>query len=178
MQFPAAAKALFILFGAICSAGIAFSQPATQASAVFVLSPDGNYQASWVDVSTTSHSPARRLIFVVDVASNKLLFVHCTFQRYTGAVWNGRSTACAIFDAPDNANVYLWILTRSGEPASGHWTEKKIDVEKLASERMPEVFAQNPVRMGLEKMKWKNDETIEIELTVNNLPVALKIPAM
>jgi len=67
---------------------------------------------------------------------------------------------------------------RSGEPGSPHWIEKKIDVEKLAKERMPAVFAQNPVRMGLEKMNWKNDEALEIELIVNNLPLTLTIPTI
>ncbi len=178
MQFRAGTKVLLIFLGVIWFSEIALSQQATQSSTVIVSSPDGNYQACWVDVITTPRAPARRLIFVVDVGLNKLLFTHCTFQRNTGAVWNGRSTGCAIFDAPDNANVYLWVLTRSREPGSPHWIEKKIDVEKLAKERMPAIFAQNPVRMGLEKMNWKNDEALEIELIVNNLPLTLTIPTI
>ena len=177
MQFRAVTKALVILLATVCATDVALSQQAVQSSAILVSSPDGKYQAFWVDLTTTQHSAARRLIFVVDAASNELLFTHCTFQRRTGAAWNNSSTACAIFDAPDNANIYLWMLTKDSSSPAGGWSVRQIDVEKMAAQMMPDIFLEKTVRMGVEKVSWESDETLNAQFLLNGRSLTINLPA-
>ena len=177
MRLPAASRALLVCLGIGFSwlTAVAFGQQEVQSAAVAVSSPDGNYRAYWVDLLTTQGLQARRLIFIVDAASNQLLFTHLTFQRHTGAIWNRQSTACGIFDAPDNANVYLWIIRKQSD-SDRTWVVRKIDLEKLTADMKPDAFAQNPVRMGIEKLSWEADEALIAQLIVNGSSINVKVP--
>jgi hypothetical protein len=146
-------------------------------SARMVASPDGAYKTCWVDLQTNRQLLQRRFIFVFEISSNRLLFTHATFQRYTGAVWNDSSTACAIFDAPDNANVYLWLLLKPENSKVSDWSVRQIDLEKLSAEKLSGVSRAKVVRTGLEQMSWDSNDFLNVALIVNNQPVILKIPA-
>jgi len=179
MQFRVAAKIVIIVIVAgLLSLSAGDGQQSISSSAKMVPSPDGVYQTCWVDVLINPHLLQRRFIFVVETASNRLIFNRSTVERYTGAAWNRASTACAIFDAPDNANVYLWILRKPVDPKVNEWSVKEVDVEKLSAEKAPEVLKARVVRIGVEKVTWNTDDVLEVALLVNNKPVTLNIPAM
>ncbi len=169
----AATSALAISFALAWPSAIVAGQQEIQSSAVGVQSPDRNCEAYWVDLFTTAGRQARRVIFVVESTSNQLAFAHSTFQRNTGAVWNSQSTACAIFDAPDNANVYVWVVKRR---ADQKWAVETIDVEKAVARLMPSAFAENVVRMGIEKLSWEGEESLNAHLTVNGKPIEVRLP--
>ncbi len=174
MQLQGVIKALLTLVTAVSCASATSGQEMIQSSAILVSSPDAKYEAFWVDLTTTQHSLPRRLIFVVDALSNELLFTHSTFQRRTGVVWNNSSTACAIFDAPDNANVYLWILTKEKSTSPTSWSVKQIDLEKMATQIVPDVFLEKTVRTGIEKVSWEGEETLDVQVLVNGRSLSIK----
>jgi hypothetical protein len=176
MQFRVVAKALLAFVGAAALPGTIFSQQPVRSEAECVSSPDGNYEACWVDLIRTTGSQGRRLILVTDLTSNKLIFTHATFQRFSGAVWNSSSNKCAIFDAPDNANVYLSLLTKQ-DTKGQNWAVREIDVSKLAKARMPDAFAKKPVRMGIEKLSWDEGEILDLQLILNGQTMDIRIPA-
>jgi hypothetical protein len=148
-----------------------------KSSAHVVTSPDGAYKAYWVDLETNLQLQQQRLIFVDETSSNKLLFTHSTFQRYTGAVWNGSSTACAIFDAPDNANVYLWLIVKSENSKVSDWSVRQVDLEKLVAQKVPTMAQAKVVRTGFDHISWDADDYLSVALIVNSQPLMLRIPA-
>jgi hypothetical protein len=159
-------------------AAISFDSPvqSVKSSAHVVTSPDRAYSACWVDLETNPKLQQRRFIFVVDASSNKLLFTHSTFQRYTGAAWNGLSTVCAIFDAPDNANVYLWLLVKPEDSKISDWNVRAVDLEKLAARKLPDLSNAKVLRTGLDRISWESNDVLSMMLIVNNQPVTLRIP--
>jgi hypothetical protein len=169
----AATKAFLIWLALASPSTVVVGQQEIKSSAVGVQSPDRNYEAYWVDLPRARGLQARRLVFVVDGASNQLLFAHCTVERHTGAIWNAQSTACAIFDAPDNANVYIWVVKKQ---AAQGWVVEKIDVEKAAAQVTPGAFTQNPVRMGIERLSWADSETLNAQLVLNGKRIEVKLP--
>jgi len=168
----AATRALAMWLALGFATAVVADQQEVKSSAVGVQSPDRNYEVYWVDLFRAGGFQARRLIFVVDGISNQLVFAHATFQRHTGAVWNNQSTACAIFDAPDNANVYVWVVKRQ---ANQHWGVEKIDVEKAAARLMPGAVAEKVGRMGIEKLSWESKKSLNAHLIVNGRPIDVKL---
>lgn len=166
--------AILMPLAAICAET---AEQSISSSARMVASPDGAYNACWVDVQTDRKLLQRRFIFVVEISSNRLLFTHSTFQRYTGAVWSDSSTACAIFDSPDNANVYLWLLLKSENSKVNDWSVRQVDLEKLSVQKFPSMSRAKVVRTGLEQISWDSNDVLSVALIVNNQPVILKIPA-
>jgi hypothetical protein len=166
-----------VMAASVAAISVESAEQSVKSSARTVASPDGAYTAYWVDLETNPQLQPRRFIFVVETSSNSLLFSHSTLQRYTGAVWNDLSTACAVFDAPDNANVYLWLLLKPENSKVSGWRVQKVDLEKLVAEKVPGLSQAKVVRSGLDQISWESKDVLKVVLIVNNQSLTLRIPA-
>jgi hypothetical protein len=106
----------------------------------------------------------------------KALFAHHTNGRYTKAAWTSDSTRCALLDAPDNANSYLWLFRVQGRDIA----IEKLDYAKISDRieaAVPAARRQEPAvtRSGVEKMEWPSVSELRLHILYNNVPVLVAV---
>ncbi len=127
--------------------------------------------AFWVDTNPGEQFIEMRSIAVVAVPRGDPVFSLVTFPRYTLAVWNGSSNRCAIMNAPDNGNVFFWLVTLSVKDQWGEkkWKTTEFDPMKSIGEAFDANWDGHHLwRPGVTSMTWQDDQTLIVEAVDNN----------
>lgn len=133
---------------------------------VVVYSPDRSTFVAWSDYEAGSPVDRIRSIVFRKTSDEWLYFSRVTMTRNTLAAWNNASTRCLLSDAPDNGNLFVWLIEKhSDEP---DW--RPITLDPLGSvEQQFESSSHGSTlwRPSILKIKWTDDTTIELRCYCN-----------
>ncbi len=134
----------------------------------------------WVDGDPGKPLGLLRTIGVVPIPRGDPVFSLVTFPRCTQAVWNESSSRCAIMNAPDNGNVYFWMVRQAGKEKWGEaiWKTTPFDPMKSLAEAFLAHWDEHRLwRPGVLSMTWQDDQTLIIEAVDNNGAYSLTVSA-
>jgi len=138
------------------------------ASAEDVISPDSKVTVRWVD-----NGEELRTISIID--SGNPVWKTTTTPRWTGASWSIDSRACLLWNAPDNANTDLLMVTRRGSRMGVtplHFSEVCGCIEQAFPELRRDE-SEGLSRGGIESVEWLSANRLRFHVSYNNTAVVV-----
>lgn len=129
-------------------------------------SPDKSAFIAWSDYDAGRPLGMIRSIVLRQSNDEWVSFGLVTTPRTTDAAWNAASTRCLLSDAPDNGNLFVWLIEKNSEAP----TWRPVSLNPLATvERQFHTtdHGSSLWRPSVLKMSWTDDTSIELRCYCN-----------
>ena len=118
----------------------------------------------WIKDIDLNEGTSRRVVSLLTLEQTHALVGFVSEPRHTEVFWNSESTRCAIVDAPDNGNIFVYIFTKSKEA----WSMRKVnpftDLEKKFYAHFKNKEVVSPWRGAVSCIKWLSESKFKITI--------------